>query len=90
MKRYASHYICFQEKELPQDALAVIHRDQKELCSAPTSVLSAYPENTKGFTCCCAEFTDEHKLVRIFPFTEEIESTEWYPGTLQLSELLHT
>lgn len=88
MKRYASHYLCFQEKTLSQEVRDIIRRDEKQLQALPPSVLSTYPEGTKGFVSCVIELTPAHELVHLFPFEEEIESTEWHPGTLWLSELL--
>ncbi len=86
--RYASHYICFQEKELSAEILAVIRRDERHLISAPLSVLRSFPEGTRGFASCGVEFNAENKLIRLFPFTQELASTIWKPGTLNLSDLL--
>ncbi len=88
MKRYASHYLCYQEEELSEEVQLIIHRDSKELQSIPASILSTHPAGTKGFYFCCVEVTAEGNLSRLFPFTEEIESTEWHPGTLHLKDLL--
>ena len=88
MKRYASHYLCYQEETLPSEILAIIRRDEYRLKIIPATILSSFPKGIKGFCYCCAELNADGVLQRLFPFTEELEATEWYPGILYLNDLI--
>ncbi len=52
-----------------------------------TSPINLDPSTLGGFRKCVVEISETGQLLRIFPFTHEIESTEWHPGLLWLDKI---
>ncbi|MFA6873766.1 MAG: hypothetical protein WCQ86_07290 [Bacteroidaceae bacterium] len=78
MKRFAAHFISFDRSSLPLSVCEIIERDIS-LLGLPLK----YSATSESYRFVVVEI-EEGRLLRLMPFTEEIESTEWHNGTLQL------
>jgi|GEM_PF-4216546 len=78
MKRLASHFIRFNRALLPTFVCEIIERD-----AASLGVPIKYSDGSEAYRFVIVE-VEEGKLLRLIPFTKEIERTEWHNGTLQL------
>lgn len=88
LQRHAAHYVCFDETQLPEYAKSILRRDRPRLVPVSASFLASHPEYTEGFTHCVLEVSETGQLLRLFPFTQEIESTEWHPGIVNLAAFI--